>query len=134
MKTVAIGRVALWHGDVTHPARQRILRDPPDLLLTTPESIEAMLVRTKVDVRPDGKGALVRHGGDRHRLRLDPRLREVLLGADPAVALTDRAVRHLTEARERNTGTVHPGARSSPVTATQTSAGGPGPDSAPTPS
>ncbi len=44
-------RVARWHGDVTQAARQRILRDPPDLLLTTPESLEAMLVSTKVEHR-----------------------------------------------------------------------------------
>ncbi|MGX7669823.1 DEAD/DEAH box helicase [Plantactinospora sp. DSM 117369] len=42
-------RVAVWHGDVTAPARKAILRDRPDLLLTTPESIEAMLVSVNVD-------------------------------------------------------------------------------------
>lgn len=42
-------RAAIWHGDVTATARQRILRDPPDLLLTTPESLEAMLISVKVD-------------------------------------------------------------------------------------
>lgn len=42
-------RVAIWHGDVTAAARQRILRDPPDLLLTTPESLEAMLISIKTD-------------------------------------------------------------------------------------
>jgi ATP-dependent helicase Lhr and Lhr-like helicase len=42
-------RVALWHGDVTSSARAAILRDPPDILLTTPESLESMLVSTKVD-------------------------------------------------------------------------------------
>ncbi|MFF1789573.1 DEAD/DEAH box helicase [Kitasatospora sp. NPDC058243] len=42
-------RVALWHGDIPQTARRRILTDPPDILLTTPESIEAMLVSTKVD-------------------------------------------------------------------------------------
>ena len=47
-----VGRtVAVWHGDVTTSARQRLLREPPDILLTTPESIEAMLVSTKVDHR-----------------------------------------------------------------------------------
>ncbi|MDA2806622.1 DEAD/DEAH box helicase [Nocardiopsis suaedae] len=47
-----LGRTAaLWHGDVTTAARQRILRDRPHVLLTTPESIEAMLVSTKVDHR-----------------------------------------------------------------------------------
>jgi ATP-dependent Lhr-like helicase len=44
-------RAALWHGDVTTGARQRLLTDPPDLLLTTPESLESMLVSTKVDHR-----------------------------------------------------------------------------------
>ena len=42
-------RVALWHGDVTASARQRILREPPDVLLTTPESLEAMLISLKVE-------------------------------------------------------------------------------------
>jgi ATP-dependent Lhr-like helicase len=42
-------RVAVWHGDVGTSARQGILRDPPDILLTTPESLEAMLISVKVD-------------------------------------------------------------------------------------
>ncbi|WP_329045572.1 DEAD/DEAH box helicase [Amycolatopsis sp. NBC_01488] len=42
-------RVALWHGDVSMNVRRAILRDPPDLLLTTPESLEAMLVSVNVD-------------------------------------------------------------------------------------
>ncbi|PKZ67584.1 ATP-dependent helicase [Gordonia terrae] len=47
-----IGRSAdVWHGDIGQPARQRILRERPDILLTTPESLEAMLVSTKVDAR-----------------------------------------------------------------------------------
>jgi ATP-dependent helicase Lhr and Lhr-like helicase len=41
-------RVAIWHGDVDSQGRQRILRDPPDVLLTTPESLEAMLISLKV--------------------------------------------------------------------------------------
>lgn len=44
-------RAALWHGDVTMPQRRKILRDRPDILLTTPESIEAMLVSAHVDHR-----------------------------------------------------------------------------------
>lgn len=44
-------RVALWHGDVTAPARRRILAERPDALLTTPESLEAMLVSVNVDHR-----------------------------------------------------------------------------------
>ncbi len=42
-------RVAIWHGDVGAAARQRLLRDPPDVLLTTPESLEAMLISLKVE-------------------------------------------------------------------------------------
>jgi ATP-dependent Lhr-like helicase len=44
-------RVGLWHGDITAAVRQRILRDPPDVLLTTPESLEAMLISFKVEQR-----------------------------------------------------------------------------------
>ena len=39
-------RVALRHGDTSAGARKRMLVDPPDVLLTTPESLEAMLVST----------------------------------------------------------------------------------------
>lgn len=42
-------RVGLWHGDVADTARERIRRDPPDVLLTTPESVEAMLISSKTD-------------------------------------------------------------------------------------
>ncbi|MEU7691364.1 DEAD/DEAH box helicase [Microbispora sp. SCL1-1] len=44
-------RVELWHGDVSGSRRQAILRDPPDILLTTPESLEAMLISNGVDHR-----------------------------------------------------------------------------------
>jgi ATP-dependent Lhr-like helicase len=42
-------RAGLWHGDVTESARERIRHDPPDILLTTPESVEAMLISSKTD-------------------------------------------------------------------------------------
>lgn len=44
-------RVAVWHGDVAASRRRAILADRPDILLTTPESLEAMLVGTSVDHR-----------------------------------------------------------------------------------
>ena len=44
-------RSTLWHGDINTSARRRILREPPDCLLTTPESIEVMLVSRQVDRR-----------------------------------------------------------------------------------
>jgi ATP-dependent helicase Lhr and Lhr-like helicase len=42
-------RVALWHGDTSASRRKAILAWPPDLLLTTPESLESMLVSATVD-------------------------------------------------------------------------------------
>lgn len=42
-------RCGLWHGDVGQAARSAILRDPPDLLLTTPESVEAILLSRRTD-------------------------------------------------------------------------------------
>lgn len=45
-----LGRSArTWHGDVNQSARQRIQRERPDILLTTPESLESMLVSERVD-------------------------------------------------------------------------------------
>lgn len=45
-----LGRSAMtWHGDVGQSVRGRIKRDRPDILLTTPESLESMLVSESVD-------------------------------------------------------------------------------------
>lgn len=45
-----VGRSAdVWHGDIAQSARGRITRDRPDILLTTPESIESILVSESVD-------------------------------------------------------------------------------------
>src|SRR5260370_533105 len=45
-----VGRsVALWHGDVRAGAKRTSLKDPPDLLLTTPESIESILISRRID-------------------------------------------------------------------------------------
>jgi ATP-dependent helicase Lhr and Lhr-like helicase len=47
-----VGRRAVcWHGDTTQGAKRRIFADSPDCLLTTPESLEAILVSTKIDHR-----------------------------------------------------------------------------------
>lgn len=44
-------RAAVWHGDIRASAKSKVITDPPDILLTTPESLEVMLVSAKVDHR-----------------------------------------------------------------------------------
>ncbi|MFO0881538.1 MAG: DEAD/DEAH box helicase [Gemmataceae bacterium] len=44
-------RSALWHGDIAAGQKKAILRDPPDCQLTTPESLEVMLVSGGIDER-----------------------------------------------------------------------------------
>ncbi len=47
-----VGRTCgIWHGDVLSAQRKRVLADIPDCLLTTPESLEAMLISTRVEHR-----------------------------------------------------------------------------------
>ena len=44
-----VGRNAgKWHGDVGHSARKRMLKERPDILAITPESLEAMFLSTRV--------------------------------------------------------------------------------------
>ena len=42
-------RAGLWHGDIGSAARKRLLDDPPEILLTTPESLEALMISVRVD-------------------------------------------------------------------------------------
>ena len=45
-----LGRsVAVWHGDVSASRKAKIIADPPDIILTTPESLEVMLVSNRID-------------------------------------------------------------------------------------
>lgn len=50
-----------WHGDVSASAKDKFRRDPAHILLTTPESIEVMLISAKTDARAlfAGLGAVV---------------------------------------------------------------------------
>lgn len=52
-------RCALWHGDIGPSERNRIKSDPPDILLTTPESLEVMLISAKSDGREMLRGVRV---------------------------------------------------------------------------
>ena len=42
-------RAACWHGDTPQGEKRRIIADPPDCVLTTPESLEAVLVSARID-------------------------------------------------------------------------------------
>jgi ATP-dependent Lhr-like helicase len=44
-------RASAWHGDTGQSVRRRLLAEPPDCLLTTPESLEAILVSVRIDHR-----------------------------------------------------------------------------------
>ena len=41
-------RVFKWHGDTTQRERKQFLSEPSDILLTTPESLEAMLMSARI--------------------------------------------------------------------------------------
>jgi ATP-dependent Lhr-like helicase len=44
-------RVFKWHGDVSAGVRSRFTHDPADILMTTPESLEVMLISSRVPSR-----------------------------------------------------------------------------------
>jgi len=47
-----VGRtVGLWHGDISDSRKAQMRRAPPDVLLTTPESVEGLLISTRADRR-----------------------------------------------------------------------------------
>ena len=73
----------VWHGDVPSNERQKFLDDPSDLLMTTPESLEVMLISQKVDAA-----------------YLFSDLRVVIIDEVHAVAGTDRGA-HLMSVLER---------------------------------
>ena len=44
-------RATLWHGDTTQAQRKRFIAQPTDILLTTPESLEVMMMSRRVPAR-----------------------------------------------------------------------------------
>src|SRR5262245_3287331 len=73
----------VWHGDTSESDRRRFLREPSELLMTTPESLEVMLVSQRVDAA-----------------KLFTDLRLVVIDEVHAVAGTDRGA-HLLSVLER---------------------------------
>ncbi|RXL63927.1 DEAD/DEAH box helicase, partial [Citrobacter sp. AAK_AS5] len=41
----------VWHGDAQHSQKEAVLRSPAELLMTTPESLEVMLMSPRVPVQ-----------------------------------------------------------------------------------
>ena len=52
-------RCEVWHGDIAPSVKNRIKADPPDLLLTTPESLEVMLISKDLAGREILRGARI---------------------------------------------------------------------------
>ena len=73
----------VWHGDTLDHPRRQFLREPAELLMTTPESLEVMLVSRRVDER-----------------KLFGDLRIVVIDEVHALAGTDRGA-HLMSVLER---------------------------------
>ena len=73
----------VWHGDTVDSARKQFLKEPAELLMTTPESLEVMLVSQRVN---------------EHKLFGD--LRMVVIDEVHALAGTDRGA-HLLSVLER---------------------------------
>ena len=44
-------KAAVWHGDINESSRKHVRSDPPDILLTTPESLEAMLISSNREMK-----------------------------------------------------------------------------------
>ena len=76
-------RRVVWHGDTPESARRQFLRDPTELLMTTPESLEVMLVSQRVD-----------------EYKLFSDLRTVIIDEVHALAGSDRGA-HLLSVLER---------------------------------
>ncbi len=73
----------VWHGDTDDSARRKFLKEPAELLMTTPESLEVMLVSQRVD-----------------ETRLFSDLRIVVIDEVHALAGSDRGA-HLMSVLER---------------------------------
>lgn len=73
----------VWHGDTSDSDRRRFLREPSEVLMTTPESLEVMLVSQRVDAA-----------------KLFSDLRLVVVDEVHAIAGTDRGA-HLMSVLER---------------------------------
>jgi ATP-dependent Lhr-like helicase len=72
--TEAVGlTVGKWHGDVPAAARKALLSEPPHVLMTTPESLEVMLIRPSDEARKLLANVRVAIVDEVHAFAADPR-------------------------------------------------------------
>ena len=91
-----LGRtVGLWHGDVPDGARRRLLADRPDILLTTPESLEAMVVSRRVDHRSLFAGVRAVVVDELHAFAGDDRGWHLLAVLERIQRLADRPIQRI---------------------------------------
>ncbi len=91
-----VGRsAALWHGDVPDGARRRLVVQPPDVLLTTPESLEAVLVTARVDERRLLVGVRVVVVDEVHAFAGDDRGWHLLAVLERLARLADRPLQRI---------------------------------------
>ena len=91
-----LGRtVGLWHGDVPDGERRRLLAARPDILLTTPESLEAMLVSRRVDHRSLFAGVRAVVVDELHAFAGDDRGWHLLAVLERIQRLADRPIQRI---------------------------------------
>jgi ATP-dependent Lhr-like helicase len=88
-------RVALWHGDIGPTARRKIVEDPPDVLLTTPESLEVMLISRRVEHRALFADARVIIADELHAFASDDRGWHLLAVLERLVRLAGRDLQRI---------------------------------------
>jgi ATP-dependent Lhr-like helicase len=94
--TTMVGRrSAVWHGDIPANARLKIRREPPDILLTTPESLEAMLVSAQPEGREMLRGARVAIIDEIHAFAADDRGWHLLAVLERICRLAGREIQRI---------------------------------------
>ena len=91
-----IGRqVALWHGDIGDSARQRIMAEPPDCLMITPESLEVILVSRRWNKRRAFGGVRVAIVDEIHSFAGDDRGWHLLAILERITKLAQREIQRI---------------------------------------
>lgn len=88
-------RVGLWHGDASPGERRRIESDPPACLMTTPESLEVMLISSRPEPRRLLRDARVVIVDEIHAFAGDDRGIHLLAVVERVSALAGREIQRV---------------------------------------